>query len=67
MWEGFQRLRNSIRDVFPFILAPISFTQKPPAICVNLLIDTVSETGGIRDGNCLRRNLAIPFLLRSTC
>jgi len=45
MWEGFQRLSNSIRDAFPFILAPISFTQKPPAICVNLLIDTVSETG----------------------
>jgi len=38
-------LRNSIRDVFPFILAPISFTQKLPATCVYLLTDTLSETG----------------------
>jgi len=45
MWEGFQRLSNSIRDVFPFILAPTSFTQKAPATCVNLLTDTLSETG----------------------
>jgi hypothetical protein len=38
-------MSNSIRDVFPFILAPISFIQKPPATCVNLLIDILLETG----------------------
>jgi hypothetical protein len=43
--ECFQSLSNSIRDVFPFILAPVSFAQKPPATCVNLLIDTLLETG----------------------
>lgn len=38
-------MSNSIRDAFPFILAPISFTQELPSICVNLLTDTISETG----------------------
>jgi hypothetical protein len=45
MWECFQRLGNSIPDVFPSVLSPVSFTHKPPATCVNLLIDCLLETG----------------------